>query len=324
MKNILSILLCLTSFSALSQITYLADTAFYTDIGQGGAEASCKANHVVYNGWDMTRSNYAWIADAFTVPTGAVWKFDTVIVYGYQYGSTPTSSFTSCNLQIYNDTPGAGGAVIWGDTTTNLLVSTGFTGIYKVDTFVADSGLLSTKRPIMYLKLYLAPHPNLSAGHYWLSWSATGSLPGACVAPDKVLPGRINPPGQVARASYSGSWDYLVDSIVVNGMDMIIKARAGLASVPVVQNLPALVLGQNAPNPFNSETAISYYLPQEGFVKLCVYNTIGQLMATLVNGDTNAGWHHSELMAGHLPAGVYYYQLSTPFGTACKQMSLIK
>ena len=79
----------------------------------------------------MDRTQEAWVADAFTVPAGATWKFDTVIVYGYQYGSTTSSSFTGCNLQIYNDTPGVGGVVIWGDTSTNVLVSTGWTAFTR-------------------------------------------------------------------------------------------------------------------------------------------------------------------------------------------------
>ncbi len=199
MKYALLTLCCVVSFNALSQTTYLADIAFYTDIGYGGAEASCKAAHLEYNGWQMSHAQYAWVADAFTVPAGTVWAFDTVIVYGYQYGSTTTSPFLNCNLQIYNGTPGLGGTVIWGDTSTNVLASTGWTGIYKVDTFSSDNGLNNVNRPIMYLKLYLATPATLSAGTYWLSWSSAGSVSNSCVAPDKVLPGRINPTGQTAR-----------------------------------------------------------------------------------------------------------------------------
>jgi hypothetical protein len=324
MKSTLFLLCCIVSFNTFAQTTYLADTAFYTDIGYGGAEASCKAAHLAYNGWQMTRSQHFWVADAFTVPSGTTWTFDTVIVYGYQYGSTTTSSFLNANLQIYNSTPGLGGAVIWGDTVTNVLVSTGWTGIYKVDTFASDNGLNNFYRPIMYLKLYLAAPPTLSGGTYWLSWSVAGSLTNSCVAPDKVLPGRINPPGQTARGVYNGIWQYLTDSGQVNGLNMIIKATAGLTSVPQVQNPSPLLLAQNAPNPFNNETTISYYLPLTGYAKLSIYNIAGQLIATPVNGEVNSGNHQVRFKAGDLASGTYFYEFETSAGIEHKQMNVVR
>ena len=100
------------SFCAFSQRIYLADTAFTTDIGFGGAPACCSAPHMLYNGWNNDRSKYQWLADVFTVPADSTWAFDTVIVYQYKYGATPSYTFLNCNLQIYDGTPGLGGSVI--------------------------------------------------------------------------------------------------------------------------------------------------------------------------------------------------------------------
>ena len=38
------------SLHSYSQTVYLADTAFTTDVGYGGAPASCIAPHMLYNG----------------------------------------------------------------------------------------------------------------------------------------------------------------------------------------------------------------------------------------------------------------------------------
>ena len=327
MKSVtLTFLLCIAAcFHAYAQTTYLIDTALVTDAGYGGAPASCKANGMTYNSVGMDRSHSVWAADAFTVPIGATWVFDTVILYGYQYGSSLSSPFTACNLQIYHGTPGSGGTVVWGDTTTNVLVSTTFTGIYKVDTFSTDNGLLSTKRPIMNLKLHLSPAPHLSAGTYWLAYSATNATVGSSVStPFKVLPGRINPPAQSARVFASGSWQYVIDNGDTAGLNMIIKGSASLGVNSINEHEAETIYIQNAPNPFNNTTEIKYILPEEGHIKLEVYNALGQVVSVLVDGNRSIGEHIITFHANDLPCGFYYCRLLTPYGTASKQMLQLK
>ncbi len=68
-------------------------------------------------------------------------------------------------------------------------------------------------------------------------------------------------------------------------------------------------LFQNYPNPFNPNTVISYRLPVPSYVNLTVYNTLGQIVRTLVNQKQQAGRHSVPFNAGGLSSGVYYYQL---------------
>jgi hypothetical protein len=65
-------------------------------------------------------------------------------------------------------------------------------------------------------------------------------------------------------------------------------------------------------------------MPQTDNIKLCVYNAIGQCVATLADGAINAGTHTLTLDAETLPTGVYYYQLKTSAGIKAKQMLLIR
>ncbi len=66
----------------------------------------------------------------------------------------------------------AGANVIWGDTTTNRLAFTYWTGAYRV--FAGNIG--NTQRPIMKLVFATWDGPVLQAGTYYIAVSATGSL----------------------------------------------------------------------------------------------------------------------------------------------------
>ncbi len=83
-------------------------------------------------------------------------------------------------------------------------------------------------------------------------------------------------------------------------------------------------LVQNYPNPFNPETTINYSIPQNGNVKLVVFNTLGEKIATLVNGFTEAGTHSVKFNAGNLPSGIYFYQINTGNFSDVKKMILTK
>ena len=52
-------------------------------------------------------------------------------------------------------------------------------------------------------------------------------------------------------------------------------------------------LGVPYPNPFNSEVVVKYSLPREGDVELVVYNTLGQVVRRLVEGQRRLGHHRA-------------------------------
>jgi len=71
-------------------------------------------------------------------------------------------------------------------------------------------------------------------------------------------------------------------------------------------NLPAeYALGQNYPNPFNPTTMIAYDLPVDSRVLIRVYNTLGELVTSLEEGEQQAGYYNREFNASTLSSGLY-------------------
>ena len=109
----------------------------------------------------------------------------------------------------------------------------------------------------------------------------------------------------IAGASFSQSagWgDYYLVKTDGNGYLPILSQQ----HIPVIEDFQ---LYQNYPNPFNPATAISWQLAVGSWVKLSIYNLVGQRMAVLVNEKQAAGYHSIDFDASHLASGVYFYRL---------------
>lgn len=83
-------------------------------------------------------------------------------------------------------------------------------------------------------------------------------------------------------------------------------------------------LEQNFPNPFNPITSITYTLPESRDVRLEVYHILGHRIATLVDGEMEAGTHQVMFDASSLASGVYIYRLTTGSQTLVRRMTVMK
>jgi hypothetical protein len=83
-------------------------------------------------------------------------------------------------------------------------------------------------------------------------------------------------------------------------------------------------LEQNYPNPFNPSTSIMYSVPEAGNIKLSVYNIVGEEVAVLINGYSEAGSFDVTFDASNLPSGVYLYKLQSASSVQTRKMMLLK
>jgi Secretion system C-terminal sorting domain len=99
----------------------------------------------------------------------------------------------------------------------------------------------------------------------------------------------------------------------------------GVTSIESTGGHPAVfALDQNYPNPFNPSTVIEYSLPEAGQVRLDVFNTIGERVATLVDDRQDAGRYRANFSGEAFPSGVYLYRLSAGGNASVKRMVLMK
>lgn len=121
------------------------------------------------------------------------------------------------------------------------------------------------------------------------------------------------------------TYTYVLESVDFNNA----RHELGRVTATPTAQAPEAVrdyrLYQNYPNPFNPTTRISFDLPSKATVTLKVYNPMGAVVATLVNGELEAGPQWADFDGSGLTSGLYFYTIQTSGGfSATRKMLLIK
>jgi hypothetical protein len=103
--------------------------------------------------------------------------------------------------------------------------------------------------------------------------------------------------------------------------------RKSLATNLIEEEPPlinTIILEQNFPNPFNSETLITYYIPLNTHVNLKVYDLLGNEIQELVDEEQRQGIHKVKFNNNYLSSGIYIYTLTAGKSGKSNKMTLLK
>lgn len=111
-------------------------------------------------------------------------------------------------------------------------------------------------------------------------------------------------------SQYSEAWSFTVN------LSNIVRNNNEIPKVFKLYN--------NYPNPFNPVSKIKFDIPKASDVKITIFNTLGQNIASLVDSHLVPGSYSVEWNATIYPSGVYFYKLTAGDFTQTKKMVLIK
>ena len=116
-------------------------------------------------------------------------------------------------------------------------------------------------------------------------------------------------------------------------IDLIAQSIDQGASLQLSEEINILpqeyTLHQNYPNPFNPNTSMNFDLPKDGLVNITIYDMMGRIVKTLVNGSQTAGfktiqWNATNDRNEPVSAGMYIYTIQAGEFRQTRKMVLLK
>jgi hypothetical protein len=217
--------------------------------GYNGADASVvqTASGMSTYGFGNQLSEGNRMADDFVITGLTDWEIENITFFAYQTGSpTSPSTITGVYFQIWNGSPDdPGSSIVWGDLTTNRLVSSTWTNIYRT----LDTSLANSDRPIM--ANIVSVGVILSPGVYWLDWTTNGSLTSGPWAPPITILGQTSTgnamqftdawaPALDTGTSTPQGMPFIVEGVIAENPNTLVYLPCVLNTLPVIPTAPVL------------------------------------------------------------------------------------
>jgi hypothetical protein len=181
---------------------------FWSELYQGNSSAGSTASPSGATGAFRLSDNFVLSADS---------TVNTVTAFAYVTGTNDATVFSVGNIRIWNGAPNAGGSVIFGDTTTDRLISSAATNIYRV--FSTDNALIggiasppgTTRR--VKSAVFDIGGLNLPAGEYWVDYQISSPTTAAVFHPTVTLTTARGPAGANAiQFTTTPGWAPVLDT----------------------------------------------------------------------------------------------------------------
>ena len=271
----------------------------------------------------------------------------------FLFGSIPflQSLAFSPNGQILASQPSTGRIELWDMNTQDRIATLNRTRNFTSIAFSPDGRILAGSF-IRGIDLYdvqdrsLIRTLSLESWGYELQFSKDGSLLTAADSRDlhvwevggswrKIatlgqIGGAIralafSPLGTIVTASYESQSPVVMRWEIAQAAKRLVSGST--TNVETLALRPRLE--QNAPNPFNSQTILSYFLPTASKTRLEIFSLSGQRIVVLHQGPQRAGYHRFEWsgrddLGRQVASGLYLYQLTTPQETLRRKLILVK
>ena len=135
----------------------------------------------------------------------------------------------------------------------------------------------------------------------------------------------VSPAMDVTASPYAYYYVTATDFSGNEGKPNSVNALSGVNGTPKSYVLSL----SNYPNPFNPRTTVSYTLPSKGHVTISVYDASGARVATLFDGERNAGaysvgWDGRAASGTPVSSGIYFARIEHSSGVRTRKMVLLK
>jgi hypothetical protein len=170
---------------------------------------------------------------------------------------------------------------------------------------------------------YYKPNPDTldftsnSAQHFLLVCGITDSIADTNAYVSRFYTVKVN------GATYQIGFDNVVE-VAIPPIGPVTAVNESPSGIPAL-----FAMMQNYPNPFNPSTTIEYQLPSRGNVQINIYNSLGQVVRSLVNEQREAGshfvvWDGRDNEGNAVSTGAYFYQVQVGEFVQAKRMLMLK
>jgi len=131
--------------------------------------------------------------------------------------------------------------------------------------------------------------------------------------------------GDHPDGSYWAQLNVFTNDIENKKLQIPVVMNVGATSVDRGENLPKTISSVNCyPNPFNGQTNIEFGLTTDSHAELHIIDLLGREVATLGQGNFDAGTHSVVWDAGDNASGIYFFVIRTETTSEIRKLMLLK